>query len=206
MQMMPTLRPIRPAPVRPAAVDEPQRTNFFDLPAELRIEIYRLVIDDVVIHVLPLQSQQRHCSHALVRTSRQVRNEVLPIIHANCEIRAVVTDFNFKGMLAWMDRIPSQDQGALAKNENLTIRLCTNTTNPSEEGHSLRRWLHMRADPHRAQPKRRYSGPAPNSKMANNMKRKAKRMTETGKKHELIKMLNAIGVVLKCDCANCSTG
>lgn len=205
--MMPPrmLRPIKPAPPPPTVIDQPKSTTFFDLPAELRIEIYKLVLDNVIIHVLPLQSQERHCPHALVRTSRQVRNEALPIIHASCEIRAVVTDFNFGGMLAWIDRIPSQAQGYLSKNENLSIRLCTSTTNPNGDEQSLRRWLKMRADRYRAQPNWQYSGPAPNSKMANSMKRKAKRMPEEGKKHEMIKMLNAVSVVLKCECSECQS-
>ncbi|RMZ22478.1 hypothetical protein D0859_13495 [Hortaea werneckii] len=203
MQMMPTLRPLKPAPPKPVIIEEPKKTNFFDLPAELRIEIYKLVLDSVVVHVLPPQSHERHCPHALNLTSRQVRNEVIPIIHATCEIRAVVTDFNFVGLLAWLDRIPSQDQRFLEKNDRLSIRLCTsNNTNsngsaPGGDAGSLRRWLTMRADPYRAQPRWRYTGPSPNRKIANDMKRKAKRMSEIGKKHEMIAMLSAVGMVIR---------
>ncbi|RMY63870.1 hypothetical protein D0864_12521 [Hortaea werneckii] len=203
MQLMPNLRPLKPAPPKPVIIEEPKKTNFFDLPAELRIEIYKLVLDSVVIHVLPPQSHERHCPHALNLTSRQVRNEVIPIIHATCEIRAVVTDFNFVGLLAWLDRIPSQDQRFLEKNDRLSIRLCTsNNTNsngsaPGGDAGSLRRWLTMRADPYRAQPRWRYTGPSPNRKIANDMKRKAKRMSEIGKKHEMIAMLSAVGMVIR---------
>lgn len=190
-------RALQPAPLRPQSeLDTTKKTCFYDLPAELRVEIYKLALENVKIHVLPLKSHLRqYCPHALVRTSRQVRHEVLPIIHSNCSIHATVTDFNFTGLLAFLARIPPDDQAYLLKNDHLSVRLCT-TLSPPGNLESLRRWLHYRADTCRPQPNWRYSGPHPSSKVANDLRRRWKRMTELDKKLELQKMVKAIGVFL----------
>lgn len=186
-------RRIQPAPPRPI-IEWTRKTCFYDLPAELRIEIYKLVLEDVTIHILPLNADTRnHCQHALALTSRQVRHEVIPVIHSTCAIRADVTDFNFSGMLQWMNRIPAPDQKYLLQNERLSINLCTTKDPPTDP--SLRKWLKARADPYRPQPRWVYSGPRPTSKVANDLKRRAKRMhAEHGKQTELKTMLEAVDV------------
>ena len=193
-----THRIIQPAPPRvsPEYARQNGGLSFYSLPPELRIEIYCLVLANVKIHVLPLTTDPRRtCPHPLVRTSKQVRNEVLPIIHSSCDIRAVVTDFNFTGLLAFLSRIPADDQKYLLRNEHLSVRLCT-TLAPPGNLDSLRKWLHDRADQHRPQPNWRYSGPCPSQKVANDLKRRVKRMPEVGKQMELMKMVTAIGVDL----------
>ena len=171
-----TLRALAPAPPKQPVLPEPQgSTCFFDLPPELRIEIYTLVLENVVIQILPLNSD-RHCPLALVCTSRQVRNEILPIIHSNCEIRANVTDFNFEGMLSWMSRIPPNEQASLCKNDKLSVRLNT-SIKPGNFSDSLRKWLHLRADPYRPQPRWRYVGTLPRPKVANELKRRVRRLS-----------------------------
>ena len=188
------LRALAPAPPRQPVLPELQgSTCFFDLPPELRIEIYNLALESITIHILPHNSPDRHCPLALVLTSRQVRNEVLPIIHSNCEIRANVTDFNFEGMLSWIQRIPPDQEANLRKNDKLSIQLHT-TIKPGNFGDSLRRWLHLRADACRPQPRWRYEGPVPKPKVANELRRRVKRMTESGKRKELSDMLEAIGI------------
>jgi hypothetical protein len=183
---------------------QPQkRTSFYDLPAELRVEIYRLALSSVQIHILPPNSSERNNPHALVLTSRQVRNEVLPLIHNSCAIRIDITDFNFDGLLAFMARMPPDQEANLRKNTKLQIRLCTTTTPHAKKGepcnsmkntHSLRRWLHLRADPYRPQANWVYSGPVPDRKTEYEMRRRAKRTRKEGEKAELVKMLKAIGV------------
>lgn len=187
------IRPAQPrAPERPTL--EPPGVCFYDLPAELRIEVYKLVLENVIIHVLPPGVvEERHAPHALVCTSRQVRHEVLPIIHSVCKIRAAVTDFNFEGLLAFINRIPPDDQRHLLKNQNLKVELCTTLTPPGMNL-SLRKWLHDRADDCRPQPNWEYHGPRPSPKVANDLKRRAKRMPEPGKQAEFVKMVRAIGV------------
>lgn len=190
-------RELRPAPPRSVPIYSPpaiKRTSFYDLPAELRIEVYKLVLEGVTIHIVPPHATDQHCPHALVRTSRQVRNEVLPMIHSSCEIRVNVTDFNFDGLLAWLSRIPPDQHANLTKNKDLRIRLCT-TLKPTNHSDSLRRWLHSRADAYRPQPAWIYSGPVPKATVANDLRRRAKRMkTEPRKRAELLAMLEALGI------------
>jgi len=188
-------------------------TSFYDLPAELRIEIYRLALLTVKIHILPPNSSSTHSApHPLVLTTRQVRNEVLPLIHNSCPIHATVTDFNFDGLLAWMSRMPPDQEANLCKNTNLRIELCT-TSNTTQQQHevqqkaqkpgtcnsmrnsgSLRKWLHLRADVYRPQPGWVYVGAKPDYKTMVDMRRRAKRAVRQGEKRELVGMLKAIGV------------
>ena len=191
-------RPLKPALPKPPPEHrkENEKTCFYHLPPELRIAIYCLALENVTIHILPLKTDSRAtCPHPLMRTSKQVRNEVLPIIHSSCSIRAVVTDFSFTGLLDFLTRIPPDEQKYLLKNEHLSVKLCTTLTPPGNL-ESLRRWLHYRADHCRPQPNWRYSGPHPSSKVANDLKRRVKRMTEERKKRELERMVRAIGVNL----------
>lgn len=205
--------PIQPAPRRlpvllPAwrHVPRPQPhrgTSFYDLPAELRIEIYKLALSSVKIHILPPNSIRVRQPHALVRTSRQVRNEVLPLIHKSCAINVEVTDFNFDGLLEFMTRIPSEQEVNLRKNPTLQIQLSTTSTpngkkdktsNSMKNTGSLRKWLHLRADPHRPQPNWVYCGPQPDVKTSYEMRRRAKRTKKKGERRELMRMLKAISV------------
>ncbi|TKA77729.1 hypothetical protein B0A55_04179 [Friedmanniomyces simplex] len=189
-------RPLAPAPPpMPGQEEERNPLTIFDLPAELRVEIYKLVLENVTVHILPLRANSsRNCPHALIRTSRQVRNEVLPLIHSTCPIRANVTDFDFSGVLAWIQRIPSSQEANLCKNRDLRVRLCTTSAKPVCSGAELRRWLHMRADPHRPQPAWEYSGARAQPAVANDLRRRCKRMTEVGKRVELQRMLDAMQV------------
>ncbi|KAM0719800.1 hypothetical protein Q7P37_003934 [Cladosporium fusiforme] len=199
----PPPRRLLPALARRPPPPQHGGTCFYDLPAELRIEIYRLALSSVRIHILPPNSSGRNNPHSLVLTSRQVRNEVLPLIHNSCPIRIDVTDFNFDGLLAWMARMPPDQEANLRKNTELRIELCTTTTanakkdkvcNSMKNSPSLRRWLHVRADPYRPQPNWVYSGPKPDYKTSYEMKRRAKRCRNPGEKVELIKMLAAIEI------------
>lgn len=203
-------RPLRPAPSRNIILPSmiaPPNTCFYDLPAELRIEIYRLALDRVTVYILP-STRPLHHPHPLLRTSRQIRNEVLPIIHAHCKIKAKITDFDFTGLLEWMRRIPSDQEANLCKNDRLIIELKTTineTKNQSchsiRNSASLRKWLHMRADQYRPQPTWNYIGtrPGPDAKTAYELKRRAIRMKEVGEVKELWIMLGAMGVSSQSD-------
>lgn len=187
-------RQIAPAPPRQNPRDLP-RVCFFDLPAELRIEIYKLALEGVVIHILPLNTvEERKIPHALTRVSRQVRNEVLPMIHSLCPIRCAITDFSFDGLLAWMARIPPEEQSKLLKNDNLCIRFHTTSNNLPPGLQSMRRWLKYRADPCMPQPRWNYQGATPSSKICVDLRRRAKRMTEAGKQAELYVILKALNI------------
>ena len=194
------LAPLAPAPYRPPPAFRPAVT-FFDLPAELRIEIYKLALRGVRIKILPEDAEQEDRKPLpLARASRQVRSEVLPLMHAMCPIRSVVKDFDFGGLLLWLSRIPPSQQGNICKNDNVRIDMETGAT-PPRNLESLRKWLHMRADHHRAQAKWTYHGHAPNLKVCREMRRRVKRMNEQGKREELIVILQAIKVPLNEDLA-----
>lgn len=196
-QLPPELRQIAPQPKR----SESAGKTLYDIPAEIRVEIYKLVLEDVTLHILPRSAKlEQRAPHALTRTSRIVRNEVLPIIHATCAIEAMITDFNFSGLLEFMARIPPQDQKALTKNNRLKIQLCT--TGEKSKGapqavsdpESLRRWLAYRADRCKPQPRWEYCGIWPGRKVESDIRRRIKRMTEDGKKRELIELGTKIGM------------
>lgn len=194
----------------PMPPKEPQTkhklTCFFDLPAELRLEIYHLVLKDVRLHILPdlaSNSADYKNPHALVRTSHQVRNEVLPIIHARCPINVVTLDFNFDGLLKWMGRLPPDQEANLCKNKNMTINLITTSheikgtsSNSAKNSLSLGRWLRLRADRYRPQPEWKYRGPKPDSKTIMDMKRRARRINRPLEKAELSHMLRSLGAPL----------
>lgn len=197
------LRTLRPAHARNVILPSmiaPSNTCFYDLPAELRIEIYRLALANTTVHILPTARVDHH-PHPLLLTSRQIRNEVLPLIHANCRINAKVIDFDFTGLLHWMRRIPPDQLVQLCKNRTLVIELETTinetkgqSCNSLQNSAVLRRWLHIRADKYRAQPNWRYVGPQPDVKTAYEMRRRAQRMKVDAEAEELWKMLTAIGV------------
>ncbi|KAF2215583.1 hypothetical protein CERZMDRAFT_93987 [Cercospora zeae-maydis SCOH1-5] len=196
------LRPLQPAPPRPPPPMR-DRTSFFDLPAELRIEIYKLALEKVTIHILPLNSKDPEdrarglqMPHALTRTSRQVRNEVLPLMHASCPIKCAVTDFNFDGLLTWIKRVPPHEETHLKKNDNLTITLHTTEQTAPKTMDSMRKWLKMRADKCRPQPNWKYHGSAAQNKIGADLRRRTKRMTEAGKQKEMLKILQALNIAL----------
>ncbi|EMF14286.1 uncharacterized protein SEPMUDRAFT_131984 [Sphaerulina musiva SO2202] len=201
-----TYRALQPAPPK-LAPPVGSKTSFFDLPAELRIEIYRLALEKVVIHILPTSpkhgtdtpdnsSRRLPSPHALTLTSRQVRNEVLPLMHATCPIKCAVTDFNFDGLLLWIKRVPPHEETHLKKNKNLLITLNTAEPTLPKIMDSMRKWLHMRADKCRPQPDWKYAGSAVQNKVGVDLRRRTKRMTEVGKQRESCKILAALNIAL----------
>lgn len=199
-------RRLQPAPNKPAPAVA-AKTSFFDLPAELRIEIYKLALRNVTIHILPTSSKhgadtpdnssrRQSSPHALTLTSRQVRNEVLPLMHSSCPIQCAVTDFNFDGLLSWIKRVPPHEEMHLKKNKDLTITLNTAEPNVPKTMESMRKWLHMRADKCRPQPDWKYKGSTVQNKVGADLRRRTKRMTEVGKQRESCKILRALGISL----------
>lgn len=104
--------------------------------------------------------------------------------------------------------MPPDQEANLSKNRDLKIQLCTtqneqqkkrasssrDISNSSRNGPSLKKWLHLRADIYRSQPAWNYAGPRPDYKSAQELRRRAKRLTRDGEKKELVKMLDSIGV------------
>jgi hypothetical protein len=191
--MQPRFIRLAPAPPKPQPAHTP-RVTFLDLPPELRIEIYKLALKHVTVHVLPINCEDaRKLPHALTRTTKQVRREVLPLMHALCPIWCSITDFNFDSLREWMKRIPPEQEANLCKNRSLAIRFCT-TTAPPKSVESLRKWLHMRADPYRPQPHWQYSGSRPSDKVCKDLVRRAKRMKDASRQKEMFVILECLGV------------
>jgi hypothetical protein len=168
--------------------------TFLDLPPELRIEIYKLALKNVTVHVLPMNcGDNRKLPHALTRTSQQVRREVLPLMHSLCPILCSITDFNFDSLREWMRRIPPDQEANLCKNRTLVIRFCTTTELPKSI-ESMRKWLQMRADPYRPQPRWQYSGSKPADKVCKDLARRANRMKDASRQKEMFVILECLGV------------
>lgn len=196
MSTLRPLAPLAPAPPKPRHVEQ-SRVTFYDLPAELRIEIYRMALEGVTIHIKPLGTPDTMCSpQPFSRVSKQVRNEALPLIHSLCPITSTVQDFNFDGVLAWIARVPPHEEGNLAKNKSLTINLATSGGNqPYREMASLRHWLHMRSDKFRPYPNWVYQGPQPGSKVCADLRRRCKRLKEYRRQKEMVKILEGINIL-----------
>lgn len=204
------LQALQPALPQPWRQQQPQQLIpapspercFLDLPAELRLEIYRLALAKVIVHIMPSETTASNSSnrngtqpnpHPLLRTSRQIRLEVLPLMQTCCPIMATVTDFDFGGLLTWLSRIPPNELRSLTKNPHLAIKLCT-TQRARGDLPTLRRWLKARADTCMPQPDWKYTGPMPQDKIASDLRRRVRRMPEKNKAAEFRKMLAAIGV------------
>ncbi|GAB7366114.1 hypothetical protein MBLNU230_g7676t1 [Neophaeotheca triangularis] len=210
-QIRPPLAPrilpaLKPAPPRPTQIFTPEptppkppqpRMSFYSLPPELREEIYKLALGSLRIHILPLASDHARCQHPLTLTSRQIRSEVLPLIHKTRPIQANITDFNFDGLLAWLSRIPvNEPKDTLCKNPDLRIYLSSSIPAKEKPGkfESMRKWMHDRADPCRFQPAWVYAGPVAASRTATELRRRVTRQTDVRVKAELMKLASAVGV------------
>ena len=75
------MRFINIAPAPPTVPVKEPETGFFDLPGEIRNQIYNIALENVKIHVLPKNVEDdRRVQHPLTRVCKQIRGEVLPII------------------------------------------------------------------------------------------------------------------------------
>ena len=123
------------------------KTSFYDLPSELRIQIYELVARDSrlsLFFALPKNIK----TPALLLTSRQVRNEYRPVLLSLAPIRAHVGNYNFKPIMRVVGSLYSTELKALRKNSNLTIVLHLKNFDVTSEHcmTSLRRWAVKRAE------------------------------------------------------------
>nr|OQO25856.1 hypothetical protein B0A51_07942 [Rachicladosporium sp. CCFEE 5018]OQO28178.1 hypothetical protein B0A51_04598 [Rachicladosporium sp. CCFEE 5018] len=197
-------RPLRAlCPAAPKRLPPPpthRPTTFYDLPPELRVEIYKLALLNTHLHILAEPSASQP-PHSLTLTTKQIRLEVLPLLHSTCPITASITDFDFTPLLTWLRTMPPDQETNLCKNDRLTVILKTTinekkekTSNSSRNSSALKRWLHLRADRYRAQPGWVYEGRTPDGRTSSDLKRKYKRAAVEGEKRELGVMLRAVGI------------
>ncbi|EMC92989.1 hypothetical protein BAUCODRAFT_269352 [Baudoinia panamericana UAMH 10762] len=136
-----------PSTTEPAPLVEGKLT-FFDLPAELRNEVYNVVASDT--HLTLPSSEQRSKKlfirpTGLLLASRQCRKEYLPLLFSTATVILNIKDFDFQNLLRVTGSLYSTELKSLRTNNNLLIRLRTcNCTR--ENMQSLRRWLISRAN------------------------------------------------------------
>ncbi|KAK4502223.1 hypothetical protein PRZ48_005648 [Zasmidium cellare] len=129
----------------PVATNKNYKT-FFDLPAELRNDIYSLAASDLILHLFnpSTKTQKQKPIPALLLANRQCRNEFLPILLSTATIKASITDFDFSPLLRVTGSLYATELKSLRANPNLKISLrtkkCTNDAYPN-----LRRWCINRA-------------------------------------------------------------
>lgn len=122
-------------------------TSFYDLPSELRIQIYELVARDTRLSLF--SASPKHIkTPALLLTSRQLKNEYRPVLLSLAAVRAHVDNYNFKPTMRVVGSLYSTELKALRKNNNLTIVLHLKKFDVTSEHcmTSLRRWAVKRAE------------------------------------------------------------
>jgi hypothetical protein len=142
-----------PPPTRPAGI------SFFDLPAELRNEIYECVISDATLSLPPnlfagarkpklrLKKKKSSASapiNGLLLASRQCRKEYLSILLTTISVVVEIKDFDFDNLMRVSATLNPEDLESLQSNRNLVLHLHTrNCTQKSLT--QLRAWLDFRA-------------------------------------------------------------
>ncbi|KXL45521.1 hypothetical protein M433DRAFT_134587 [Acidomyces richmondensis BFW] len=125
--------------------------TFFDLPAELRNEIYDLVASTTILTLPPSSNTSNRKDRSLVPvpglllTSRQTRREYLPLLYSTAPVAVEIRDFNFNPLLNAVANLYATELKALRLNPNLVLQLRTqNCTKDNLAG--LRRWVVSRAN------------------------------------------------------------
>lgn len=122
------------------------RTNFFDLPAELRNVIYEHIACETSI-LVPLPSTGKKSTKvpqgtcpSLILASKQTRRECIPLLLEHGKIQFQVHSFQFENILRIIRSLYSSELKALRRNGRLTIKLHMEKMNRDTLA-SLRRWL-----------------------------------------------------------------
>ncbi len=138
-----------------AAKDEPSPTKqrpltFFDLPAEIRNEIYELIANETRIFV-PAPAFKKSSKAlpsappSLLLVSGQTRREFLPLLLEIAPIRCVIKDLDFSNLTRIISSLYSTELRALRHNPAFTILLQIEKCNRDTIA-SLRRWLVNRGE------------------------------------------------------------
>ncbi len=147
------------------AIESPQlpgRLTFFDLPAELRNEIYELVTLDATL-TLPSTlftgtiSQKAKLAlrrrkpvsvaniNGLLLASRQCRQEYLSILLSTINVVVEIKDFDFDNLMRVSSSLNETDIRALQSNRNLCLQLDTRNCTQKDLG-AIRKWLVFRTE------------------------------------------------------------
>ena len=100
--------------------------TFFDLPGEIRNDIYQLAAQDLVLTLAPprKRASAKHAVRipALFLTSRQARKECFPILLSTTPIEVRIANFDFQNLTRQVSSLYSSELKALRRNNHLTIR------------------------------------------------------------------------------------
>ncbi|KAK5118132.1 hypothetical protein LTR62_004179 [Meristemomyces frigidus] len=126
----------------------PGKPTFFDLPAEVRNEIYDCVASDAILYLPSPEDRKKKLDYqgcGLLLATRQCRKEFLPLLYSSAPLVIDVKDFDFSNIVRVVGSLYSTELKAFRANKRLILRLRTaNCTRANLDG--LRRWLVHRAD------------------------------------------------------------
>ncbi|KAK3679213.1 ferrochelatase hem15 [Recurvomyces mirabilis] len=111
----------------------PNKPTFFDLPAEVRNEIYDFLANDTILYLPPppekKQDERKKKDYippcGLLLASRQCRKEFLPLIYSSSPVIIDIKDFDFTPLLRVIGSLYSTDLKAFRLNKTLILRLRT---------------------------------------------------------------------------------
>jgi hypothetical protein len=179
---------------------EPKGKNIFDLPAEIRNEIYKLVVESTEICILKSNCSDCNNESSLALTARQVRKEVLPLRYRFGRLHACIVDLEFEGLLAFTTRLTSLQRKHLCGNPNLEVRLRRSRSEEIDacisnmSVRSLKAWAVDRARVDQPQPSWKYTGPYTNHNAALEARREAEEQGDKIK-HEYADVLQVWGTL-----------
>lgn len=145
-----------------AGAQQPQgndRLSFFSLPAEIRNDIYELIIADTTLSLpshaltaaqkLKLRTRKRRVLvtpiNGLLLASRQCRQEYLSTLFSRGAVTVEVKDFDFEGLIRVSSGLDEMEVRYLQSNRNLTVQLMTQNCR-QKDGFALRKWLNYLRD------------------------------------------------------------
>lgn len=113
--------------------------GFFDLPPELRNQIYELAADASSLLLFP--DSRKPSSPGLLLASRQMCREYRPILLARAPLRVNIFDFNFRPLMRVIGSLYPSELKALRANTRLRITLHISKAS-AKDGNmaNLRRW------------------------------------------------------------------
>lgn len=147
------------------AIEGPQlsgRLTFFDLPAELRNEVYEYVTLDATLTLpstlftgsisqkakLALRRRKPVSAaniNGLLLASKQCRQEYLSILLSTINVVVEIKDFDFENLMRVSSSLDESDIRSLQSNRNLCLHLDTRNCTQKDLG-AIRKWLAFRTE------------------------------------------------------------
>lgn len=151
----------------------------FDLPAELRNEIYKFALESASVCVVLSNGSDCHEPLGILLAAKAVRKEVLSLIYRHGNIHVEVVDLDFEALLAFTTHLNTQQRAAMYDNPKLEIRLRRSdpleddAVLPSENLMRLKEWVVSKTHADQLQPCWRYTEPYTNHRAAARVRREA---------------------------------